>query len=137
MHDFFNDPALLVGLPLLVLGLIGGGIAAMSLLVPASQPAGTAPVHRGHPGPMEYVQVGLVLAVITCIEVAIYYVDMPRKPFITALILLSAAKFSLVVLFFMHLKFDSRLFSTAFVAGFALAFSIFAVVLTTLGGNIV
>lgn len=135
--DFFNEPALLVGVPLLILGLIGAGIATLTMLVPQPQPAGAPPVHRGHPGPMEYVQIGLTLAAITAVEVAIYYVDMPRKPFITALILLSASKFSLVVLFFMHLKFDSRLFSTAFATGFALVVAIFAVVLTTLGGNIV
>jgi cytochrome c oxidase subunit 4 len=135
--DFFNEPALLVGIPLLILGLIGAGIAALTMLVPQPQPAGVAPVHRGHPGPMEYVQIGLTLGVITAIEVAIYYVDMPRKPFITTLLILSAAKFSLVVLFFMHLKFDSRLFSTAFIAGFALVVAVFTVVLTTLGGNLV
>jgi cytochrome c oxidase subunit 4 len=135
--DFFNEPALLVGIPLLILGLIGAAIATLTMLVPQPQPAGAVPVHRGHPGPMEYVQIGLTLAIITGIEVAIYYVDIPRKPFVTALMLLSAAKFSLVVLFFMHLKFDSRLFTTAFATGFALVVAIFAVVLTTLGGNIV
>jgi cytochrome c oxidase subunit 4 len=137
MIDFFNEPALLVGIPLLILGLIGVGIAMLTMLVPQPQPAGVPSVHRGHPGPMEYVQIGLTLAIITGIEVAIYYVDIPRKPFVTALMLLSAAKFSLVVLFFMHLKFDSRLFTTAFATGFALVVAIFAVVLTTLGGNIV
>jgi cytochrome c oxidase subunit 4 len=134
---FFEDPALLVGIPLLIIGLLGAGVAGLTLLVPQPQPAGAAPVHRGHPGPGEYVQIGAILAIITAIEVGIYYVDIPRNPFIMALILLSAAKFSLVVLFFMHLKFDSRLFTTAFATGFALVLAIFAVVLATLGGNIV
>jgi cytochrome c oxidase subunit 4 len=135
---FFEDPALLVGIPLLVLGIIGLGIAALTLMAPQPQPAGApAVVHGAHPDPMEYVQIGLTLAIITAIEVAIYYVDIPRKPFIGALMALSAAKFSLVVLFFMHLKFDSRLFTTAFATGFALVIAVFTVVLTTLGGNIV
>jgi cytochrome c oxidase subunit 4 len=34
---------------------------------------------------------------------------------------LSAAKFTLVVMFFMHLKFDSRIFSGVFMAGLVLA----------------
>lgn len=134
---FFEDPALLVGVPLLVIGLLGAGIAGLAMLAPQPHPAGAAPVHRGHPGPGEYVQIGLTLAAITAIEVAIYYVDIPRKPFIGALILLSAAKFALVVLFFMHLRFDSRLFTTAFATGFCLVLALFAVVLATLGGNIV
>jgi hypothetical protein len=37
----------------------------------------------------------------------------------------------------MHLRFDSRLFSTLFVGGFALAAAVFIVVLATLGGNLV
>ncbi|HYM16192.1 MAG TPA: cytochrome C oxidase subunit IV family protein [Dehalococcoidia bacterium] len=134
---FFNDPSLLVGVPLLVLGILGVGVVALTMLAPQPSPAGAVAVHRGHPGPMEYVQIGVTLAVITSIEVAIYYVNMPQKLFITTLIVLSAAKFSLVVLFFMHLKFDSRLFSTAFVAGFMLVLAVFTVVLTTLGGNII
>ena len=37
------------------------------------------------------------------------------------LLVLSAAKFALVVMFFMHLKFDSNVFSGVFLAGLALA----------------
>jgi|GEM_PF-689309 len=136
---FLEDPALLVGVPLLVIGIIGLGVAGMTLMAPQPQLEGVgAPVtYAGHPGPMEYVQVGLTLAVITAFEVAIYYVDIPRKPFIGALMALSASKFLLVVLFFMHLRFDSRLFTTAFATGVALVIAIFTVVLVTLGGNIV
>lgn len=137
---FFEDPALLVGVPLLVIGIIGLGVAGLALMAPQPQLEGAgAPVTYagGHPGPMEYVQVGLTLAIITAFEVAIYYVDIPRKPFIGALMALSASKFLLVALFFMHLKFDSRLFTTAFATGVALVIAIFTVVLVTLGGNIV
>jgi len=138
MLSFFEDPSLLVGIPLVVVGGIGLAIAALALLAPQPQPAGEAVVvHRGHPGPLEYVQVGVALAVITTVEVAVYYLDLPEKLFIAILIALSATKFSLVVLFFMHLKFDSRLFATAFTAGFALALAIFIVVLTTLGAGLV
>jgi cytochrome c oxidase subunit 4 len=138
MVSFFEDPALLVGIPLLVVGGVGALVALLTLMAPQPQPHGApAVVHRGHPGPLEYVQVGVALAVITSIEVAVYYVDLPEKLFISILLVLSAAKFSLVVLFFMHLKFDSRIFSTAFSAGFALAVAVFIVVLTTLGANLV
>lgn len=90
-----------------------------------------------HPGAMEYVQIGLVLAVVTAIEVALYYVDLDHTLLVVFLMVLSALKFSLVVLWFMHLKFDNRLFSQLFVGGFLLALSIFVVALATIGGKLV
>jgi cytochrome c oxidase subunit 4 len=95
------------------------------------------PAHeQAHPGPMEYVQIGAILAVVTAIEVAIYYVDALADVLVPILIVLSAAKFGLVVLWFMHLKFDSRLFSWMFVGGIALASTLFVVVLATLGSGL-
>ena len=101
--------------------------------------AAAAPAQRegAHPGPAEYVKIGLTLAVITAVEVAVYYIDALSDVLIPILIVLSALKFSLVVLWFMHLKFDARLFSTMFVLAFLLALSIFAVALATLGGKLV
>ena len=98
-----------------------------------------APAHRegAHPGPAEYVKIGLTLAVITAVEVAVYYIDALSDVLIPILIVLSALKFSLVVLWFMHLKFDNRLFSTLFVGGLMLAATLFVVVLATLGGKLV
>ena len=90
-----------------------------------------------HPGPLEYLQIGLVLAVITGIEVAIYYMGLSHTLLVTALLVFSAAKFSLVVLWFMHLKFDHPLFSSMFVLGFLLASAIFAVALATVDGKLV
>jgi hypothetical protein len=40
-------------------------------------------------------------------------------------------KFALVALWFMHLKFDSRLFRRLFVAGLLIALAVFAIVLGT------
>jgi cytochrome c oxidase subunit IV len=90
-----------------------------------------------HPGPLEYMQIGLILAVITAIEVAIYYIGLSHTVLVFTLIIFSAAKFSLVVLWFMHLKFDHPLFSSMFILGFLLAFSIFLVALATVGGKLV
>jgi cytochrome c oxidase subunit 4 len=136
MKAFFEDPALLVGLPLLLLGLFGLGMAGLSLVAP--QPGGAVAVrHAAHPGPEEYVKVGMTLAAITAVEVAIYYVSIPRTLFICMLIALSLSKFMIVVLWFMHLKFDSRLFSIAFATGLIAASAVFTVVLVTLGANLV
>ena len=90
-----------------------------------------------HPGPLEYAQIGSILAIITGVEVAIYYLGLAHALLVVGLLLLSATKFSMVVLWFMHLKFDHRLFSTMFILGFILALSIFTVVLATVGGKLV
>lgn len=133
---FFEDPALLVGIPFAVLGVIGLLIALAAGFAPKPAMAGTVSSHA-HPGEAEYVRVGATLAAITMIEVVIYYFSIPRAAFITILIALSAIKFTVVVMYFMHLKFDSRIFTTAFVSGLALAFAVFTVLIVTLGSNIV
>jgi cytochrome c oxidase subunit 4 len=108
---------------------------------PEEAPIEAPPAEREHiekhPGPMEYIQIGAVLAVITAIEVAIYYVGLSEAALILMLLVFSAAKFTLVVLWFMHLKFDHPLFSTMFVMGIVLAISIFIVALATVGGKLV
>jgi cytochrome c oxidase subunit 4 len=77
-------------------------------------------LEHGHPTAQKYVAIGVILAVITAVEVAVYYLNLgPLLPPI--LLILSAVKFSLVVMYFMHLKFDSRLFSSLFVGGLLLA----------------
>jgi cytochrome c oxidase subunit 4 len=90
-----------------------------------------------HPGALEYAQIGVILAVVTAIEVAIYYVGLSHTTLVLALIVLSAFKFTLVVLWFMHLKFDNRLFSSMFLIGLLLAIAIFTVATSTIGGKLV
>ena len=88
------------------------------------------------PTPAEYVNIGLLLAAITAVEVAVYYVDALAGLLVPVLIVLSLSKFLLVVLWFMHLRFDNRLFSTFFTGGLLLALAVFIVVLATLKGSI-
>jgi cytochrome c oxidase subunit 4 len=90
-----------------------------------------------HPGVWEYTQIGLILFVITAIEVGIYYLDMSHNLLVTFLIGLSLIKFSLVVLWFMHLKFDSRVFTTMFVGGLLTALSVFIVVIAIMHGGLI
>ncbi|MBI4259946.1 MAG: cytochrome C oxidase subunit IV family protein [Actinobacteria bacterium] len=86
-----------------------------------------------HPGPRAYVRIAVILGVITLAEVWIYYVDSLRFLLVPFLLAFSALKFSLVVLYFMHLRFDSRSFAALFVAGLALALTVFVVVLLIFG----
>ncbi len=73
-------------------------------------------VHESaHPGARQYLGIATVLTALTVVEVAVYYVRALRPVLVPTLLGLSALKFALVALFYMHLKFDSRLFSWLFV----------------------
>jgi cytochrome c oxidase subunit 4 len=77
--------------------------------------------HGGHASPAFYWAIGGILTVITAVEVAVFYIPALKSVLVPLLLALSAAKFLLVVLFFMHLKSDSRIFSGVFLAGMVLA----------------
>ncbi|CAN5533981.1 hypothetical protein BH24ACT26_BH24ACT26_22430 [soil metagenome] len=94
------------------------------------EPAEAAELHT-HPTPRNYVNIAIVLAVITAAEVAIYYVEALESILVPVLILFAFLKFFLVVSWFMHLRFDSKLFRRLFVTGLILAGLVFAVVLVT------
>src|SRR3954467_15632176 len=80
---------------------------------------------HSHPQASLYAKVGLVLFVLTALEVGLYEItygehagslsSVIRPVFVPALLLLSAAKFALVAMFYMHLKQDSKLFTGIFV----------------------
>ena len=80
---------------------------------------------HAHPSQGLYAKVGLVLFVLTAMEVGLYEITYGehagafggdlRPFFVPLLLLLSAAKFALVAMFYMHLKQDSRLFTGVFV----------------------
>lgn len=79
-----------------------------------------------------YVKVAIALAIITAIEVALsYMVDDLGALFLPLLLLLMLIKFFSVVLYFMHLKFDNRLFSLLFYMGLGLAVGVYIVALIT------
>ncbi len=87
-----------------------------------------------HPGPRQYVIVALVLAVLTGIEVALFYLDfIPQPVVVGSLMVLMILKFAIVALWFMHLRFDSRIFRRLFITGIILALSVFMIVLLTFG----
>ncbi len=71
-------------------------------------------IHK-HPN---YIGVFWVLAALTAIEVAVTYLPVPRIPVLVPLAILKAA---LVALFYMHLKYDRRIFSAIFLMGLLMA----------------
>jgi cytochrome c oxidase subunit IV len=90
-------------------------------------PAGTH--GAGHPSPKEYVRIGLILAVLTALEVAATYAGVPGSILIPTLFILAVVKFALVVLWFMHLKFDDRRYARFFVMGLSGAATLYLIVL--------
>jgi cytochrome c oxidase subunit 4 len=63
-----------------------------------------------------YLFVFIALAVFTLTETMVSYVQQEAIKFPT-LVVISVVKALLVLLYFMHLKFDSRVFSYLFIAG--------------------
>ena len=55
-----------------------------------------------------YVYVGLILAILTAVEVAAFYLDVSGSVLVPIFIILSLFKFVLVVMFFMHLKYEAN-----------------------------
>ena len=83
--------------------------------------APTQVTEHAHPGASKYIQIAVILGIITTVEVAVYYISALRPVIMPILIGLSAVKFSLVVMFYMHLKFDNRLFTSLFLFGLVVA----------------
>jgi cytochrome c oxidase subunit IV len=85
---------------------------------------------RAHPSDLKYIQIALILAAVTALEVSTYFVDFGDLA-IPVLIVLMIVKFAMVAAWFMHLRFDSSLFRRVFVAGIVLAVSVYLAALTT------
>jgi cytochrome c oxidase subunit 4 len=77
-----------------------------------------------------YIQIFVILFVITAAEVSTYFFDMGAW-LLPTLIVMMVVKFALVVMFFMHLRFDHKLFSWVFMAGLVLAVAVYIAMLTT------
>jgi cytochrome c oxidase subunit 4 len=85
--------------------------------------------HAPHPSAKEYVRIGIVLGALTATEVYISYTSLPHGLVIAMLFVAAVIKFAIVVLWFMHLKFDDRRYARFFVMGIAGAFTLYAIVL--------
>lgn len=69
-----------------------------------------------HPDWSTYKWIALILTAITGAEVWIYYIPsfVASRLFVPVLLILSAVKFAIVVMFYMHLKYDHKLFRALF-----------------------
>ncbi|MCB2224623.1 MAG: cytochrome C oxidase subunit IV family protein [Actinobacteria bacterium] len=86
-----------------------------------------------HPTPRDYWQIAGVLFVITAVEVAVAYIEALDPVVAPILLTLSAAKFVLVVGWFMHLKYDLKRYRRFFYLGLAGAVLLLGGTLFTFG----
>ncbi len=93
------------------------------------------PVHTPaeHASLGTYIKVAAILTVVTALEFAVIYIRALTPILVPLLIVMSAGKFALVVLFFMHLRYDTRALTALFVGPLVLAVGL-AVSLATLTG---
>ncbi len=82
------------------------------------------PGGHAHPSVGIYIRIAVVLGVLTALEVAAYTQEWLGELMVPVLLGLAAAKFVLVVSFYMHLRFDNRLFTAVFGFGLLVAGSI-------------
>ncbi len=91
------------------------------------------PAHEEvHTTNQTYVRIAIILAIITFVEVVIYYIPTIRVVLVPALIVLSLAKFLMVVGYFMHLRFDSRLYRFMFASGLIITLGVYLALLAML-----
>lgn len=76
-----------------------------------------------HPTWQTYVMVGVVLTIITAIEVSAYYIPAweTSRVYVPSMLILSSIKFAIVVLVYMHLKYDHKIFRALFTGPFVIA----------------
>jgi cytochrome c oxidase subunit IV len=69
-----------------------------------------------HPSWKQYRWVALWLTLITALEVWAYYMPafVASRAFVPTLLFMSALKFTVVVMFYMHLKYDHKIFRALF-----------------------
>ncbi|MBI4312577.1 MAG: cytochrome C oxidase subunit IV family protein [Chloroflexi bacterium] len=90
--------------------------------------------HRpGHPTPAKYIAIALILSTITLMEVGVVYLEGVGSMLLPVLGVLSATKFAMVAMFYMHLRFDHRLFSALFVGGLFLTVAVITALMALFG----
>ena len=102
--------------------------------LPETTSHGTEIVHKDHPSDLQYWKIFFILLAITAVEVFLYYFSIPGVNINNAALGgLAIAKFAVVVAYFMHLKFDSKILRRLFVGGLLLAGAVYIAYLLSMG----
>jgi len=80
-------------------------------------------IEKEHPTWGTYWKIALILTVITAVEVSAFYIPAweTSRIYVPSMLFLSSIKFVLVVLYYMHLKYDHRLFRALFTGSLIIA----------------
>jgi hypothetical protein len=89
--------------------------------------------HHGHvPKDSYFVRIAIILALVTALETSTYWwPDSMSKAVVPVLLILMSIKFVMIASVFMHLRFDSKIFSFMFYTGLGLAIFVYMVFLFT------
>ena len=82
-----------------------------------------------HGTPIFYTIIGVILAVITIVEVWAFTIEELGSMLIPVMLILALGKFVLVVAFFMHLRFDRKYYAWVFSSCMVLGAAVFAIAL--------
>ena len=114
--------------------------AATTTSAPGSASSGSAAAgshaaadSHAHPSDWQYIKIALLLAVLTAIEVFTYFEsvhNLSDAALIAALTVLMVLKFFYVAAWFMHLKFDSTIYTRIFQVGLVIAILVYLAMLT-------
>ena len=94
----------------------------------------TPPAEATHASLATYLKVAAILTVVTGFEYAALFIRRLTPILVPLLLTMSAAKFLLVVLFFMHLRYDSRALWIVFGGALVIA-TLLAIAVMTLSGQ--
>ncbi len=106
-------------------------MAEQTMERPGTVPGGGDHAHGDHPTPRLYVQIAGILFVLTAMEFSTYFIEFGGLT-TPLLVILMAIKFVMVAGFFMHLKYDTRLFTRLMAVGLFGALGLYAIAILSL-----
>jgi len=87
----------------------------------------------GHSSSTVYLIVGGFLVVLTAMEISVFYVHALRPVMVPVLIVLGLAKFALIAMFFMHLRYEKWMLNAMFLFPLTIATAAFIALLGLFG----
>jgi cytochrome c oxidase subunit 4 len=92
-------------------------------------------IKHEHPTWSTYWKVALILTLITVVEVWVYYIPsfVASRAFVPSLLVMSAVKFFIVIAFYMHLRYDHKLFRVLFTGPLIIAMTTIVALLFLFG----
>jgi cytochrome c oxidase subunit 4 len=91
----------------------------------------------GHASVRTYVRVAVVLTVVTALEVGVTYIRFLTPIIVPLLLAMAVAKFALVAMYFMHLRYDPRAVTAVFLGPLLIATGLGVALMTLTGAFLI